>query len=456
MKPIGQQQSRKSILTISLTFLLLFLSSPLFSQDEPVAKKGLERELDPVIIIGKELHHLLGTRIDHLALLRYRDNNFELIPFQVDERDSEGRFIMTEGEEAGTDDDEGCLDENDELVFMARDLGDREISDDWQQQYDGSVEIEVVDPLTGGKGWVYLVATPSAAERSPVDYVKFEFQNNIACVFQKYAFSCTDYSLNYKNHASFIRENGEFNPNTLDRMKLRIKFELLEHLSGISFSFNEEQFDIDLIGYRDASVRVIVRKKHKMKVFGITISVRNSEKIYYPYYSIDPYTVGLPFNCSRYMKRVVVKGYSDSNNRNMNRRAFFSERNVQPVTVDGVMSPAEQQLDRSTTRWTGITAPGRTFIQIYKFDQELLKQAEVKLYYLDDWDAEEPPEGERGQTPGLGVEIDITNLEKGTYQFANYQFSLRGEYHRGDEQACLNIFDHPLKVKVRKIASGKS
>ncbi len=456
MKPKHQQQGPGNIKIIVLIFFLFLLSRPFISHAEPAAGRSLDRELDPVIVIGEKLYHLLGASIEHLALLKYEDNNFEPIPFQVDEKDSEGRFIMTQGEEAGRDDDEGCLDENDELVFMAQDLGGRAILDDWQQQYTGSMEIEVIDPLSNWKGWVYLVTASCIAERSPVHYVKFEFHNNLACVIKKFDISCTDYSLNDPNHKSFRREDGEFGPKAQARMKLRLKFELLEYLSGVSFSLNEKNFNSRLVGYRDAPVRAIARIKHKVKVFGIPVGVRNTERIYYPHYSIDPYTVELPFNCRRYFKKTVVKGYRDSNNRNLDGHAFFSDKNILPVKMDGVMSPTEQKLDRSTPRWMGIAAPGKTFIQVFNFDRGLLKQARVNLYYQDDWEAAAAPEEEREQPPGLGVGIDITNLKKGTYHFSIYHFSMRKEYRQGDEQACLNILDYPLKVTAKQVGSNNS
>ena len=130
--------------------------------------------------------------------------------------------------------------------------------------------------------------------------------------------------------------------------------------------------------------------------------------------------------------------------------SFFSDRNLQYFMIDGIMSPAEQELDLAYPRWMGFTGPQGTYIQISERDPAFTEQARVRLYYRDDSEIEEPPEEERGQTPGFGVEMDLANLKKGAYEFSTYTFFLEG-YQPGDEKAYLNIIDHPLQYTIRTI-----
>ncbi len=438
-----------SILSTLLLFFFLCVPVPSLSREEPLSGKSLDRELDPVILIGKQLLPLIKTRIDNLALYRYREANFEPIPFQVDERNLWGKFVINVGEKIGKDWDKGLLDKNDELVFMARDLGDRAIENDWFHQYSACIEIEVTDPLTDGKGWAYLVAASSEAERSPFDYINFEFENDQSRIIMQFGSIGTDYSLNSTNYGSHRLGDEEFGPNFLDRIKFRIECQLQEYLSGRSFSFNEEEFDIDFVGYKDGPVRVIHRIKHIINILGFKVRVRQADTISYPYYIFNPNALSIPVTLNKMVSKFAQKAYIDTN-RLAEGMWFFSDRNPRPVMVDGVMSPAEEQLDRSSPRWMGISGPSGVYLLVARFDQSYLEQVQVRLYYMDDREMTDPPEMEQGQTPGFGYEFDLINLKRGTYQFDVCNFFLR-EYHPGDEEDYVNVLEHPLQVTVKSI-----
>jgi hypothetical protein len=139
--------------------LLLGVAS-LFGAVEPAfpahGGKTLDRTVDPVTVDGQHFPNLLGSDIGHLRLFSFQHGRRIPIPFQIDQRDSHGDWVWdvayTRGwpsthvpfDEAwspasepvetlaGTQDDEDprseeILDHNDLLVFMARDLGDRNL-----------------------------------------------------------------------------------------------------------------------------------------------------------------------------------------------------------------------------------------------------------------------------------------------------------------------------------------
>ena len=67
--------------TVFLVLFFLLFSPHAFSQDKSLSRKSLVRVHDSVIITGEKLEPLIGTRIDHLALYRYSNDSFELVPF---------------------------------------------------------------------------------------------------------------------------------------------------------------------------------------------------------------------------------------------------------------------------------------------------------------------------------------------------------------------------------------
>ena len=107
---------------------------------------GFQALPDPVVVSGQRLEALTGASIPMLRLVVFRDGRAETIPFQIDQRDSRGGWVWDVAAPAArlpdllaqvetpadrTHDDQDppgkrLLDGNDLLVFMARDLGERQ------------------------------------------------------------------------------------------------------------------------------------------------------------------------------------------------------------------------------------------------------------------------------------------------------------------------------------------
>ncbi|MDW7681634.1 MAG: hypothetical protein SCK70_13795, partial [bacterium] len=115
----------KQKLILIILVWLVFLSQQIFSQ--------INRKYEPVIIKGEVLSAFFGKEINKLYLFSYlaANHSWRMIPFQFDEvntqvDDSIKYFVP----------DDGLLDENDELVFMAADLGDKAENYSWPESVD--------------------------------------------------------------------------------------------------------------------------------------------------------------------------------------------------------------------------------------------------------------------------------------------------------------------------------
>ncbi len=80
----------------------------------PSAGLSTARAEDPVEVVGSALPDLAGAPIAELALYAFNGSTWAPIPFQIDERDGSNTYVASE---------DGLLDANDVLVFMARDAG---------------------------------------------------------------------------------------------------------------------------------------------------------------------------------------------------------------------------------------------------------------------------------------------------------------------------------------------
>jgi len=165
---------------------------------------SLSRPADPAVLRGEDLPDLKGTAPDSLVGFRY-EGGWVQIPIQVDERDvrSYGEIydfldhwsLIGDGgagplypllEEFYTDPDtymgpdtDPMLDDNDEIVFMARDTGSiaAAIADPPGVIAGSRAEVRVSDPLDGTTGYVYLFQSAGGLDPSAgQSYVDYQFR----------------------------------------------------------------------------------------------------------------------------------------------------------------------------------------------------------------------------------------------------------------------------------------
>jgi len=138
---------------LALFTLLLILPCPgpgAEAQDGPglpPESKTFRRWPDPVVADCGLFPRLLGKEVRFLRLYARRDGAFLPIPFQVDEKDAKGNFVLLSGKEANPRDANGLLDKGEELVFMARDCGDRVRPEGLPPGIEHSEELRLQDPL---------------------------------------------------------------------------------------------------------------------------------------------------------------------------------------------------------------------------------------------------------------------------------------------------------------------
>jgi hypothetical protein len=168
--------------------LLTLLAAP-----AAVAASPLSRDAEPVVVTGAQLPTLAGVAPDRIAAFRCESGTgWHAVPVQVDERavvdlglvyDSSpvglAPLVYTDADTfTGADPDTG-FDSDDELVFMARDAGNRSLASAAPigTIESSSLELVITDPLAPGeKGYVYLfehdgTLDPSAGQ----SYVTYTF-----------------------------------------------------------------------------------------------------------------------------------------------------------------------------------------------------------------------------------------------------------------------------------------
>ena len=399
--------------------------------------KSLKRPYDPVVIEGDKCGAMAGRPISNYGLFSFRDNQLAPVPFQIDEVNKKGEFVFTHGRKKGVDEDKGLFDPNDQLVFMARDSGNK-INEKglFPREAIGGAEVVLVDPLTQERAWIYLLAFPSPPLLSAIDYadyhaeqMKVRARNYLAGFNRVHPASASEYA--------FSREVGGDETDMIDRVKTRIKMKKF-----ITLHVTEEKIKVTENGYIDGAVRVIINSTSTFPlVLGLSASRTKSNTIYYYGFADFPLIVDLPLLPDIFQAKVIddmadCKGC-----------IFYSSTNPQGHIIDGRMDESDQALNLSPFDWSVLSNDHSAFWS------RLLAPpgcpVKPALYFADDQDKSDPLEDIRGETPGVGLILDgpWEAVEDYPLLFHIIHFFTR-KYSPGDEKDIVNIHDHPLETAV--------
>ncbi len=390
--------------------------------------------MDPVIVSGDRVQGILGHQKENYGLFVSSKGALQPIPFQIDERDKSGEFVLTGGKDAGEDEDRGLFDENDELVFYAKDAGDRIKTESVPKTASASWEITVTDPLSRKQGWAYLLLFPSPPERSSVDYGNYS-PEQMEIRMHNFITGYTELLKAAPAKYAFTREIGGDEQDILDRVKIRMHIKTI-----ITLNRNEEDVKVKELGYIDGPVRVITRDKYKINlILGIPASTWETERYYYYCFADFPVVMSLPMRPTK----LHVKIYDDF----IDSRGWklFSDTNPAGHTVDGETTGENDGLDLSPWKWSVLSNDRFSFWSLAIYPPGVPDN--TLLYYIDDPERVDPNEDVNGELPGLGNNFLHNWDEVESYpQTIILRHFLMEAYRPGDEKAVVNIQDHPLTV----------
>jgi len=422
----------------------------------PAEARSLARTVDPLIIRGEALPGMRGLALSGFRLFSASGAGGPApAPFQIDEVDADGFYVLPEGDEPNTDRGRrgeekelpGALDGNDELVFMAGDLGDRVASVHWPAGIARGCEIEVRDPLAGGRGWAYLFwfeNPPAPSSRDYVRYARREDRIHTDCFSLGYS---PAQDLVYTTYMSIDPKGRGRGEDIMDRINIRFSASIF--LQSITFSRNEDDFVSRVIAYKDGPVRVMRRVANSMR---LVLGMRTPRIIAYSMYYRDaietPNVLHLPVSLAAVARSVYFEGGTDYNRRAYGMR-FFNPRNPRGVLVDGRMSPEERALDLGEHEWTLTAGAQGIILNRVEMGEGVKGVLSKQLIYIDDFTYSNAPEEEAGVTPKIGFSLqNLLALKKGTYRY-NARFSFLPDAEPATVKAYVAILDQPLEVSVR-------
>ncbi len=418
--------------------------------------KSISRTEDPIVVLGKDLKSLRNTKPETLSLMAYNDGKFIPIPFQIDERHKDGKFAYKSGKKASKDADPN-FDDNDDLVFMIEDAGDRAPSRALPKSAEHGAELEIRDPLDNGKCWVYLFKFCKNAPRSSFDYIRMvlDTEKGTKRVYGKdksgkgiIVGSPLDTIL--PNEMRVMKSNGTEGPDVLDRIKIRGKLDP-KFFFTIDFKLDKILRE-KLAAWTDGPVRIIYLgegyfKIGFIKVPGLFISMGK----YYHNCCNANLDVSFPGTAKArtFLNEFPLQGMVDMNE-NAYGTKVFSEFNppCDDVILDGKVSQAEKKLDTKThSNWIVGYGPHGSIVH-RTFLPESWEPVNQTFFITEQPDTLSPPEDHKGQ---LSIGFSFNGIEKVEVNnvFYDIYFYLVNDFKLGDEKGILNIIDHPVEVICR-------
>ena len=415
----------------------------------PKGAKTLRRTLDPVVVTGRQLPHTHNKLPAEFKLYRWSPaGGFKPIPYQFDERDQEDRYVFTSGPDSELYSDDGLIDANDELAFMAADSGAQVPLGDAGVNSVEAIEIELLDPVTDERGWVYLLPSTFSEEVSKTDYVSLK-ETDLEVTSSDYVFRFARPAPITFDYLA-IRHAGEDLMNIVDRMKIRAWSRVL---GLIRVDVNEEDLESELRGYIDGPVRVIRRSRNTFHIAIIPTLRTDLEAAFYRSHFDFDLTGKMPIDADTFVSSAEMRVSVDYND-NVRGATFYTGTYRKGYTFDGKPDglPEMKELSRAPYQWGAIYGFGKDGSDGW-FSRMIpgpTLPSWFQPFIEDDAERDDRPE----RVPGvnnIGFFSDtMKKMKKGPFSIRSYLFRLR-EFNPQDVTPYLNITDNPIEVKVRTL-----
>lgn len=404
------------------------------------------RFADVVSIAGGELALFDGYAVDRLALLACADaagrETCEPVPFQIDEVDGEGRWVLDQGPQPNADGPADVLGTSSRLLFMASDAGDRTGRANLPPET-VATEICVRDPLTGSEHWAYLVAYSDRAPRSARSYVAYD--------------PATDRVRGQRVTLGFRHgvpgylavdgtdglADGTAATSLLDRFKVRATATFLWGL--IRVTRNEDDVTSEFVAWRRGPIRVIRRQRQWVRIgWGIRSPTFGSYTYFYRDFAELPVGLYLNFPPTYFFGDITIRAFLDF--RDLRSWSVLLPDVAEPITVDGVMTAQKEGLNQLPASWFALRSPHVTLVQMLDVGPSLASIRRTLVYH-ETSTQRDPPEEVPGELPAIGYRLDRwEHVNAGAHQLASTSYALPPDL---DVRQFMAARGAPLEVTVR-------
>jgi hypothetical protein len=436
MKKVSSFHILKSVAAI----FFVCLSLPFTSAS---SERTLARVEDFVVLSGKDVNSMIGAETGDLRLYSCNSGACSAIPLQVDKIDISGRYVFPQDTDAGRDSTK--LDDNDELCFMASDAGDGTLGGWRPEAAARGVEIELRDPLDGGRGWVYLFDEPGSAAPVLPDYVSYKIEGDHTIIeSEQFALGYRTGGVSY-DYMRMFTPGGGLGADVLDRQRMGIEAVLASDLN-MPFAIPENIVSTVDIGVIDGPVRVVVDEIVLVKIGELSFQW-GTEYFFKGYRCGHHNSVSYesPVAAGGLFKSMIAYWSLDFSPEALG--SYYVDQNGNaPYLIRDVDLKDAPNLKPHF--WWGIYGDQGAFLQALYLDEG------TEEHFICDgrWKQNRNPRVRRGDHPGrLEIGFDCHEREvmpdDSKFHASNYILFPKDPSLRG-LNALENIFENPLKTSV--------
>jgi len=231
-----------------------------------------------MVISGREIPQLSGSNREKISLLNVLHNKKQSIVFQIDKKDTQGRYILNNNT-SGISDTSKIMGDQDELVFRKKDLGEHLSPSSELLKQHSLIEIEVIygQGRHGGaahkkvSGWIYIALNDISPDfqKQNKPFVYDSEQDSVISSVYKIAFSkekpflLDEFHWRLPEQSPKLAQPTEWSSDMTDTMKIRH----IGNFLGFPFKRTDDDYYSQLIDIKEGPLRIIRRTENKVKIF---------------------------------------------------------------------------------------------------------------------------------------------------------------------------------------------
>lgn len=355
------------------------------------------------------------------------------VPWQLDERDGDGRWALDGGPEPTADDPTGIIDDNDELLWMAADGGRRAHPAELPAS---NCRLEIAQQGGGTANWVYAVAMPPPAPRSPRRYVAYDAALDRVDAGRV----VVGFGAPTPRFLALRDDGGALGKNLLDRLKIRAR---ARFFGIIPLGRDEDDIEYRFSAWRAGPIRVLRREYQWVRLASwLRTPIFESETLITRDAMTLPVRLRLNFPPTYFFAGIEVQAVLDFRDlRGWQVRAAAAP----PATVGS----GGAALDGVASEWVALRGSQATLALVLELGDSLATLAPT-LVYRDDG-RPEPPEEKAGERPGVGYRLARwSEIDRGAHWFAALAYALPAD---ADLEAFARARRETVTLSVTALAS---
>ena len=345
-----------------------------------------------IVLEGQSLPFLYRQSLSQIQVFAFHSAALTPIPFQIDERDRRGRWVIKAGPRPSRDDQPDRFDPNDAIIFLRRDMGQRAPAaafptgaTRWHEVRLGSQEAAL--------GFVYIRVGTQASQPARPFSVRYDPQHDHVYA-ERYSLA---FDTPLPSHLAFVESPGELGQNLISGVAVAAEVSFLGGLLNIRRT--DKDLHARLYGYTQGPVRLIRRVRYWFPLpFGLRARGR-IDLIFYPDFVEGTALVKLKIPPRLVLADGELSAAFD----------FLNFGQAQLLQADELSLGEEQ-----SPRWAALQLPtGQTLLLVTRLEGGLQKLTQ-RTYFSN---AGPPHSGQ----PSFGFHFsNIARLAAGTYRLSAF------------------------------------